>query len=196
MEKQRDIRQAITVKDMCVLAVFAAVISVLSQISIPMTGGVPVTMQTFAVAFTGIVLGGKKGFLSVLVYIMLGIFGLPVFAGFKGGAASLFGVTGGFIMSFPILALFTGEAMKGFLSLSAKEKKAGAIAFLIIITFIGVFINYAVGTLWFVLVTGTNIMAGIAACVAPFLINDIIKLIAAYILGAGLRRRLKKTGLI
>ena len=84
------------------IALFAAIIAVCSWIQIPMT--VPFTMQTFAVFCALATLGGKGGTISVLIYIVLGAVGVPVFAGFTGGVGILFGTTGGYIISF----LFTG----------------------------------------------------------------------------------------
>ncbi len=84
------------------IALFAAIIAVCSWIQIPMT--VPFTMQTFAVFCALTTLGGKGGTISILIYIVLGAVGVPVFAGFTGGIGILFGTTGGYIIGF----LFTG----------------------------------------------------------------------------------------
>ena len=90
-------------KDMAYIAVFAVLIAVCSWISIPTT--VPFTLQTFAVFLTVGVLGGKRGSLAVLVYILLGCVGVPVFAGFSGGIGVLAGQTGGYIVGFLFSAL-------------------------------------------------------------------------------------------
>ena len=87
---------------------FAAVIAVLAQIAIPLPSGVPVTLQTFAVALTAVVLGARLGSLSTLIYILLGAAGAPVFTGFYGGLGAIVGKTGGFIWGFLFLAFFTG----------------------------------------------------------------------------------------
>ena len=94
------------------VALFAALTAVLSQISIPLPSGVPLTLQTFAVAFAGFFLGWKYGLAAIGVYVALGACGAPVFAGFTGGAYKLIGVTGGFIWGFfPLVALVgTGGA--------------------------------------------------------------------------------------
>ena len=84
--------------DMVCIAVFAVIIAICSWISIPAT--VPFTLQTFAIFLTVGVLGGKKGSLAVLVYILLGAVGVPVFAGFSAGIGILFGNTGGYIVGF------------------------------------------------------------------------------------------------
>ncbi len=73
------------------VGVFAAVLAVLSQISIPLPSGIPVTLQTFAVALCGYALGWKRGLLATAVYVALGLVGLPVFSGFSGGVGSVLG---------------------------------------------------------------------------------------------------------
>lgn len=185
-------KSRIAILDMCYIAIFAAVIAVLAQISVPMAGGVPVTLQTFAVALAGIVLGWKKGALAAVVYLILGAVGVPVFTGLKGGLGSLIGVTGGFIVSFPLLALAAGKAVE----MAAGKNTVSRIVILITGLFIGAVLNYAVGTVWFAVSTGNSIAAGIAACVAPFVLNDIIKLICAVWVGSILRRALLKAGLL
>lgn len=89
--------------DMVYIAVFAVLIAICSWISIPMT--VPFTLQTFAVFLAVGVLGGKRGSLAVLIYILLGAVGIPVFAGFSGGIGQLLGNTGGYIIGFLFSAL-------------------------------------------------------------------------------------------
>ena len=91
---------------------FAAILAVLSIIQIPMPSGVPVTLQTFAVALCGYVLGKKWGFASTFLYVLIGVIGLPVFSGMKGGFGVLAGPTGGFLFGFLILAPFCGFGME------------------------------------------------------------------------------------
>lgn len=94
------------------VGVFAAVLAVLSQISFPLPSGIPVTLQTFAVALCGYALGCKRGTLAVLVYIVLGAVGLPVFANFSGGFGSLVGLAGGYIYGFLPMAALCGLGTK------------------------------------------------------------------------------------
>lgn len=89
--------------DMVYIAIFAVIIAVCSWISVPMV--VPFTLQTFGVFCAVGLLGGKRGTLSVLIYVLLGAVGVPVFAGFSSGIGTLFGVTGGYIMGFIFTAL-------------------------------------------------------------------------------------------
>ena len=89
--------------DMAYIGLFAVVITICSWISIPTV--VPFTLQTFAVFLAVAVLGGKRGTLSVIVYVLLGAVGLPVFSGFKGGIGVLLNTTGGYIIGFIFSAL-------------------------------------------------------------------------------------------
>ena len=88
--------------------VMTALIAVLSQISIPLPSGVPITLQTFVIALAGFFLGSGFSAVSVAAFIVLGAVGLPVFSGFKGGLSVLTGLTGGFIFGFILLAVFCG----------------------------------------------------------------------------------------
>ena len=101
-------KSKISVQDICSIAIMTAITVVMAQISIPMPMGVPMTMQTFAITLAGVILGSKKGGLSILVYVLLAAIGVPVFAGFSGGVQNLIGPTGGFIISFPIMAYIIG----------------------------------------------------------------------------------------
>lgn len=110
VEKSKKMRHspAFTTREMVLAGMFAAVLAVISQLSIPTPSGVPVTIQVFGVALTGAVLGWKLGLCSVLVYILIGAVGLPVFANFGGGIRSLAGLTGGYIWAWPVMAVFCG----------------------------------------------------------------------------------------
>ena len=91
-----------SVRDICYAGLFAAVIAVMAQISIPMPLGVPMTMQTFAITLAAVVLGSKLSAIASLVYLALGAVGVPVLANFSGGFDKFVGPTGGFLISFPL----------------------------------------------------------------------------------------------
>ena len=101
------------VRDICYIGIFTARIAICAQLMIPMPYGVPMTLQTFAIQFAGIVIGAKRGALSALVYMLLGAAGAPVFAGFRGGLDVVLGPTGGFVLSFPLMAIAAGIAASG-----------------------------------------------------------------------------------
>ena len=81
-----------TTREMVLVGMFAAVLAVISQISLPMPTGVPITIQVFGVALVGAVLGSRLGTTATLVYVLLGAIGLPIFANFSGGISSIVGV--------------------------------------------------------------------------------------------------------
>ena len=91
-----------------IFGMFAAVLAVISQISLPMPTGVPITIQVFGVALVGAVLGSRLGTTATLVYVLLGAIGLPIFANFSGGISSIVGVTGGYIWAWPIMTWLCG----------------------------------------------------------------------------------------
>lgn len=172
--------------DMVYIAVFAVLIAICSWISIPTV--VPFTLQTFAIFLSIGILGGKRGTLAVLVYILLGLMGIPVFAGFSGGIGVLAGNTGGYIMGFLLSALVMW-AMEKILG-----KKLWVLALSMII---GLFVCYAFGTAWFMIVYTRNTGAvGLASvlgwCVVPFLIPDFIKIALAFILSKRLEKLIER----
>lgn len=171
--------------DMVYIAVFAVLIAICSWISIPTT--VPFTLQTFAVFLAVGVLGGKRGSLSVLIYILLGAVGIPVFAGFSGGFGVLLGQTGGYIVGFLFSALLMWlmEALLG--------KKTWVLGLSMVL---GLIVCYAIGTVWFMVVYAKNTEAVELAvvlgwCVIPFIIPDLIKIGLALALSKRLGKALK-----
>jgi len=155
-------------RNMCYIAVFASFIAVSAQISIPLPYGVPLTLQTLAIAFGGIMLGPQKGAMAVLIYILLGIVGVPVFAGLRGGIAVIVGPTGGFILSFPFIALIAGLST----ALSEKRRKWLFPAGLIL----GAVINYLFGMLWFRYVMEIELQAAFTVAVLPFIPGTIMEI--------------------
>ncbi len=172
--------------DMVYIAVFAVLIAICSWISIPTV--VPFTLQTFAIFLSIGILGGKRGTLAVLVYILLGLMGIPVFAGFSGGIGVLAGNTGGYIMGFLLSALV----------MWAMEKILGRKLWVLALSMIiGLFVCYAFGTAWFMIVYTRNTGAvGLASvlgwCVVPFLIPDFIKIALAFILSKRLEKLIER----
>ncbi len=97
-------RRMFTTRELVIGGMFAALLAVISQLSIPMPSGVPITIQILGVALVGSVLGWRLGLFATITYILIGAVGLPVFANFSGGFSKLVGVTGGYIWSWPFLA--------------------------------------------------------------------------------------------
>ena len=179
-------KRALSVRDMCYVAVFTAVIVVLSQIRIPMPLGVPMTLQTFVIPLAGVVLGAKLGSLSVLSYVLLGAVGLPVFSGSFGafgGFSALLGPTGGFIIAFPFYAYAAGRGAGH-----------GRGKYLIFGLFIGMIFTYLLGFGQFALVTGSDLRTSLFTVVIPFIPTEVIKLAFVWILGPAMRTRLERIG--
>lgn len=168
------------IRDICFTGLFAALISV-SALSIPAPGGIPFTLQTFMIMLAGIILGPKKGVLAVLVYIILGTVGLPVFSGFRGGFGVISGPTGGFIISFAVIAFLAGIGAQG----------NKIIKPMIFIT-AGVLLNYLCGMLWYDFVTGNGFAAAFTVCVLPFIPGDAVKVVLAVFAGRQIKAALSK----
>lgn len=175
----------ISTKEIVCVGMFAAVLAVLSQISIPMPSGVPITLQTFAVALTGVVLAWKLGVTSTLVYILLGAVGVPVFSQFSGGLHVLVNYTGGFIWGFIVLALLCG------IGITLKNKFLG-----VLLGFAGLAICHLFGVIQFMMVMKMGLMESFLLASAPYLIKDAISVILAFAVGSQIRSRLLKAGLL
>ena len=169
-------KSKIKTRDMAYIGLFAVLIAICAWISIPTT--IPFTLQVLGVALAVGMLGGRRGTIAVLVYILLGAVGVPVFAGFKGGIGALLGNTGGYIIGFICMALV----------MWAMEKIPGNRTVILFISMItGLLVDYVFGTAWFMVAYAKNVGAvGLGAalgwCVIPYIIPDVIKLIVAMIL--------------
>ncbi len=178
-------KSKITTKELVFTALMAVIIAVCSWISIPTT--VPFTLQTFGVFMAVGLLGGKKGTISVLVYILLGAVGVPVFAGFSSGIGVLLGTTGGYIVGFLLSGLVYWAMTAAF-----GEK----LPIMIIAMVIGLLVCYAFGTAWFMIVYAKNtapigLMTALGWCVFPFIIPDCIKIALAVVLTKQLKKYVK-----
>lgn len=169
-------------KNLAIAAITAAVLCIFSPISLPF-GPVPVSLATFAVCLISAFTPYKQSVAAVIIYILLGAAGLPVFSGFVGGFQQIAGITGGFIIGYIPCALITSVLIERF----ADKKYIYPLSMAI-----GVFVCYLFGTLWYSLQTNTGIIASITVCVLPFIAGDVIKISAASITGIILRKRLKK----
>lgn len=160
---------------MVLCGLFAALTALCAWISVPLPA-VSFTMQTFAVLLTLGILGGRWGSVSVMLYLLLGIVGLPVFAGFRGGAASLLEPTGGFLWGFLAGALVYWLVER----LGKLPAMVCALA-----------VSYLCGSWWFSVYAGTDLLGAMAVCVLPWLIPDGIKLALACSLSRRIGKHLK-----
>ena len=162
--------------DMVYIAMMAVLIAICSWIYIPTA--VPFTLQTFAVFCTIGLLGGKRGTIAVLIYILMGMVGIPVFQGFRGGIGELFGMTGGYIIGFLFLAILYWVITQFF---------GSKLIPMVIAMVAGLMVCYTFGTLWFMYVYGNSvkpigIVAALSMCVFPFVLFDLLKIALAVII--------------
>lgn len=175
-------KSKLSIKTMTVSAMMAAVICVLAPISIPVpTAAASVTLATFAVYLATAALTPLQSLLSIMLYILLGCAGLPVFSNFTGGAGVIAGPTGGYIVGYICCALGAGWLIQRF-----QDKFFVYPAALIL----GTALCYLCGTIWFVFLTGKGLAAALTMCVLPFIPLDIIKIIIAAPIGFRLRKAL------
>ena len=153
-------KKFLTVQDMVLIAVFVAIITVCSFIQISV-GPVPFTLQTFGVFVTAGILGTKRGTLAVIVYILLGIIGVPVFCG-AGGPGVIVGTTGGYITGFIFTALIIGDV-----------------------------VCFVIGTIQFMFVMKTSLTVALGYCVIPFIIPDLVKILVATIIVNRMKKYVK-----
>lgn len=174
--------QKLRTSDMTHIALFVVLMAICSWIVIP--APIPFTLQTFAVFFSLLTLGGKRGCICILTYLLMGAAGLPVFSGFQGGLGTLLGPSGGYLSGFAVAAilfrLFTARRT----AVSRSLKIAGCL--------IGLLGCYACGTLWYMhLYRGADsLWFALSVCVLPFLIPDLVKLLLAFLLSSRLSHHL------
>jgi biotin transport system substrate-specific component len=176
-------------RDLGYIAVSTAILSVSAWVAIPI-GGVPFTLQTLVLCLTAGLLGWKRGVLSVLAYLLLGFIGVPVFAGFTGGAGVLLSPTGGYLIGFLPLAL-----LSGFLVDTEKKGTKGGVL-LGLFMGLGVLLCYAFGTIWFIVLSAqesvnVGLWSALTLCVLPYIPLDAVKIILAVFLTKKLRKFIK-----
>lgn len=173
-------KRSITTKDLILMAMFSALTAVLSQILLPIPfSPIPINLATLSVFLAGACLGGKKGAISQLIYLLLGAAGLPVFTGMGSGIGIIAGPTGGYIIGYIVAAYLTGLICFKF----PKTYINTAIAMLT-----GLLFCYFFGTLWYMFLTKVNFTSALAMCVIPFLPGDFIKIAAACLVVKRLRK--------
>jgi len=160
----------INIRQMTLISLFAALTAVGAFISVPLYL-VPLSLQSLFTLLAAMILGSVMGASSQIIYVLLGVIGLPVFAGFKAGIGILFGPTGGFLLGFIISAYIIGKIVE--------LKKEKNIFYYFLAGIIGTIILYIIGITQLSLVTGIGIKKAITVGMLPFLPGDILKIIAA-----------------
>lgn len=168
------------------VGIFVALFALCSYIHIPFAG-VSFTLQTFAIYLCLFCLGEKRALAAIFVYILMGVIGLPVFSGFTGGIGALLGLSGGFILGFP-LSLIVCARLTGIFGASLKGNFISALCSLPLC--------HITGILWFCFVyfgkiTPSGVLSSFTLTSLPFLLPDILKLFAAALLGMRINKILK-----
>ena len=184
-------RYAMNTKNLAYIALFTAVIAVAAWIHFPL-GGIPFTLQTLGICLTAGLLGWKRGLIATTAYLLLGLVGVPVFAGFTGGVGVLLSPTGGYLVGFLPLALVSGIAGEKF----AKKKGAKPKIFLGLFMGLGVLLCYTFGTVWFIIFSGqesvsTGFFSALTLCVLPYIPLDTIKVVLAVLLTVKIQKYIK-----
>ena len=169
-----------TIRMQVLCALFAAVTAVCSQLTIPIQP-VPITLGTFAVLMAGGFLGKRYGFLAIVIYLLLGAAGVPVFSMMRAGISVLAGPSGGFIIGFAPMAFAVGLV---------SEKLGYTFKNMFLATLAGTAVCYILGIGWFMFLTGTGIWPAMVMCMFPFLPGDFAKILLASFLVSKYRRRL------
>ena len=173
-------KKSLSALKMAYISLGAVLIALCSWISVPAT--VPFTLQTFAVLLVCDLLGGRWGLVWVLLYLLLGAVGFPVFSGFSGGLGHLLGMTGGYILGYILAALVVALLRKHWGDSYWK---------LCLSMVIGVAVCYLFGTVWYMILTGTGLWVSLLNCVFPFLIGDALKILLAAFLTIRLKAVVK-----
>ena len=174
-------------RSISLIALFSAIIVICSLITIP--SAIPFTLQTFAIFLCLNILGAKKGLISIIIYILLGIVGLPVFSGFNSGIGALLNVTGGYIIGFIFSALTFWLVTELF---NKKPRKT----INLIASFAGLIVCYIFGTLWYILLFIKNgdtisFTSAFTICVLPFIIPDILKILLSIAVSEKIKNHIK-----
>ena len=176
------------IHQMTLVGLMTAIICILAPFSFPLPfSPVPVSLGTLAVYLTAAILGLKKSFFSTLLYLLLGLAGLPVFTGFTGGIGKLLGPTGGYLIGYIFIALVSGYFA---------DYHSNHVIFLLTGMVLGTGLCYAFGTIWLSHSTELSLLTALSTGVLPFLPVDIIKILIASTIGLQIRKRLKKAALL
>lgn len=194
--------QRLYIRDICYIALFSSVMAVCAWIAIPVSE-ISVTLQTMGVCMTAGFLGWKRGVLSVLVYVLLGVCCVPVFSGFKNFYALIASASAGYVVGFIFTAFIVGLAsdklhLVGDRVTGKVKRQIVQLILLALSMVVGVAVCYVFGTLWFMLiykgsVTATNLQLALTYCVYPYILPDLIKIVGATFLVNYLKRYVKQS---
>lgn len=175
-------------KEIALIGLLAGIMCVLSPFSIPIPFSlVPISLGFLVIYFEVLVFGLRRGVISVLIYLLLGIVGLPVFTGFSGGIGKALGPTGGYLIGYIFLAIILGMFV---------EKWPTNLVLIFLGMMLGSAVCYLFGTIWYSYQAHLSFLAALSQAVVPFLPGDLLKMVIAMIVGTQVKKRLQATGLI
>ena len=177
--------QKFNTRQLTLVGVMAAVTCILGPLSLPI-GVVPISLTNLVIYFAIYVLGGKRGTLSYMVYLFIGLVGLPVFSGFSGGFPKLFGPTGGYLIGFIFMAFISGIFI---------DKFSNKIYMCFLGMVLGTIVTYIFGSAWLAYEAHIGFNKALAVGVLPFIPGDIAKMVLASLIGPQIRKRLINSGL-
>ncbi|MBO5166400.1 MAG: biotin transporter BioY [Lachnospiraceae bacterium] len=175
-------------KNLTLVALMTAMLCIISPFAIPTVfSPVPITFCTLGIYLTVLILGMKKGTLSCLLYILLGLVGLPVFSGFSGGAGKLFGPTGGYFIGYVLLCLIAGVFV---------DRYSNKWYMVLLGMLSGTIVCYLFGTLWLAYQMQLDFFSAAAIGVLPYIPADLIKMMLALLIGTPVRKSLNRAHLL
>ena len=175
-----------TVQQIAIIGVITAITCILAPLSLPI-GPVPISLTNLVIYFSLYILGTTKATVSYVVYLLIGLIGLPVFSGFTSGPGKLFGPTGGYLIGFIPLAIIAGILVNR----NINNRIVGFLGMVL-----GTAICYALGTAWLAYQAHMGVQAALMAGVIPFIPGDLIKMVLAVLIGPEIHKQLKKAHLL
>ena len=174
----------ISTSTIAIIALMAAVTCILGPLSLPI-GPVPISLTTMVLYITAVLLGRKKGTVSCLLYLLIGLVGIPVFSGFTAGPGKLLGPTGGYMIGYIFLIMISGWFI---------EKFPGKRAMYFVGMVLGTVVCYTLGTAWLAYEAKMTLQAALMAGVVPFIPGDLIKMVLAILIAPWIKSPLVKAG--
>ncbi|WP_026887435.1 biotin transporter BioY [Clostridium beijerinckii] len=172
-------------RQLTIIGIMSAFLCISGPFSIPI-GIVPISLTNLAIYLTIYIIGKKEGTISYLIYLLIGVVGLPVFAGFSGGFTKLAGPTGGYLIGFAFMAFISGIFI---------DKFPNKIFMCFLGMLIGTIVTYTLGTIWLAYVVHLPFNKALTIGVLPFIPGDLAKMIIASLAGPQIRKRIKSAGL-
>jgi len=191
--------KSLSVKELCIAAIFTAITAVLAQIAIPLPfTPIPVSFGMIAVYLAGMYLTPRGAAFSQIVYLLLGAVGAPVFAGFQGGLGHIIGPTGGCLFAYPIMAVVISLTLNKPGKLWAVNGRKRIIPYIkaSVVLFAALSIEYLFGSLWLSITAKTPFLSSLSVMIATFLLLDIIKIIATVFVFLPVRERFIKAHIL